>query len=257
MTTDAPRSLDATVDRRRVLRTAGAVAGATALLATPGTRISDRNIAKVAAKSGGNTTMLYHLEGRLLEVCTCNTLCPCWVGEDPDGGICDSVQAWQIDLGTIEGIDVTGRTLALAAHIPGNVLAGNWKAVIYVDDQSSEEQQAALLRVFTGQLGGPVADLAGLISDVVAVERAPIAFDVTEGKGTLTIGSIVEAELAPFRGATGALTTLNDTAFSTIPGAPAYPSKASHYRRDDTGHGLSAVNVKGQNAVQGYFKFEA
>jgi hypothetical protein len=28
----------------------------------------------------------YQLEGRLLEVCTCGVLCPCWVGADPDGG---------------------------------------------------------------------------------------------------------------------------------------------------------------------------
>ena len=28
--------------------------------------------------------MGYHLEGRLLEVCDCRVLCPCWIGEDPD-----------------------------------------------------------------------------------------------------------------------------------------------------------------------------
>ena len=41
--------------------------------------------------------MAYQLEGRLLEVCTCNTLCPCWVGDDPDYGTCDGVLSWQID----------------------------------------------------------------------------------------------------------------------------------------------------------------
>ena len=29
--------------------------------------------------------MGYQLEGRLLEVCDCRVLCPCWIGEDPDG----------------------------------------------------------------------------------------------------------------------------------------------------------------------------
>src|SRR5262245_38851819 len=48
------------------------------------------------------------VEGRLLEVCTCGILCPCWVGEDPDGGTCDSALAWRIDNGNIEGIDVSG-----------------------------------------------------------------------------------------------------------------------------------------------------
>ena len=54
------------------------------------------------------TTMTYDISGRLLEVCTCNVLCPCWVGEDPDGGTCDSVFGWAVDEGTIEGIDVGG-----------------------------------------------------------------------------------------------------------------------------------------------------
>ena len=31
--------------------------------------------------------------------------------------------------------------------------------------------------MFTGQLGGPVADIVKLIGEVVAVERAPITFD--------------------------------------------------------------------------------
>ncbi|MDA2919639.1 DUF1326 domain-containing protein [Desulfobacterota bacterium AH_259_B03_O07] len=31
--------------------------------------------------------MGYKLEGRLLEVCNCKVLCPCWIGEDQDNGI--------------------------------------------------------------------------------------------------------------------------------------------------------------------------
>ena len=27
--------------------------------------------------------MGYHLEGKLLEVCDCKVLCPCWIGEAP------------------------------------------------------------------------------------------------------------------------------------------------------------------------------
>ena len=112
---------------------------------------------------------VYWVEGRLLEVCTCKAICPCWVGEDPDGGTCDSSLAWRVDSGSIEGIDVSGLTLAISVHIPGNVFAGGWKAVVYVDDQADDGQRDALLKVFTGQLGGGIADLAALIGDVLAV----------------------------------------------------------------------------------------
>jgi hypothetical protein len=198
----------------------------------------------------------YVVEGRLLEVCSCEAVCPCWVGEDPDGGTCDSVLGWRVDSGTIEGVDVSGLTLALSVFIPGNVLAGNWKAVVYVDDSATDEQHEALLKVFTGQLGGAIADLAGLIGEVVAVERVPIRFDVEEGSGTLQIGDVAEAELVAFQGATGA-TALHDSVFSTIPGSPAYVGKATRFRRTEAAHGLSDVELQGRNAIQGHFRFSA
>lgn len=211
---------------------------------------------ETAATLAENATS-YTIDGRLLEVCSCSAPCPCWVGEDPDGGTCDSVLGWRVDSGIIEGVDVSGLTLALSVFIPGNVLAGNWKAIVYVDDKATEEQQAALLKVFTGQLGGAIADLAGLIGEVVAVERVPIRFDVDEGSGAFSIGDAAEAELVSFRGATGKATALYDTVFTTIPGSPAFVGKAKRFRRDAASYGMRDVDIEGRNAIQGQFHFEA
>lgn len=201
--------------------------------------------------------MAYQLEGRLLEVCNCEVLCPCWIGEMPDNGTCDAVVAYQIDQGTIGGLDVSGHTFALINHIPGNVLDGNWKVVLFVDQDASDEQSNAILNAFTGQLGGPLADLAQLVGEVVAVERAPIDFEVVDGKGTLKIGSVVDADMAPYVGPSGEITTLNESVFSTIPGSPAYVSKASTYKRSSSGYGLKDVSLTDHNAIQGTFRFEA
>ena len=199
--------------------------------------------------------MAYNLEGSLLEVCTCKVICPCWVGEDPDGGTCDGIVAYHVDRGTVDGVDVSGRSFVLLAHIPGNVLKGNWLAVVYVDDKATSQQEEALLNAFTGKLGGPLADQAQLIGEVVAVERAPIDFRVEKGKGTLKIGDGIEAELEPLQGATG-FTTLNDSIFSNIPGSPAYVSKAPKYRANVPQLGFN-INLSGHNAVQGSFRFAA
>ena len=247
----ADRIVRSLVDRRRLLHAGGAVAGALAF----GT--GRRAAGAQDTTSEEAATMTYEIEGRLLEVCTCLAVCPCWVGQDPDGGECNSALAWRIDKGTIEGIDVSDRTIALSVHIPGNVLAGNWRAVVYVDDQTTPEQQEAILKVFTGQLGGAIADLAGLIGEVITVERAPITFTVEGGEGTLKIGEDVEAELAPFQGATGEATSLHDSVFSTIPGSPAFVGQASRFWRDNTRHGLSSIDLSGHNAIQGLFRFEA
>ena len=202
--------------------------------------------------------MGYDIEGRLLEVCTCNVLCPCWVGEDPDYTTCDTTIAWGIERGAIDGVAVDGLTFAVSAHIPKNILTPtSWTAVVFVDERATPEQEGVLLRLFTGQLGGPVADLAGLIGEVVAVERTPITFTVDGGKGNLRIGALVEAEMAPFVGATGNPTTLAETVFSTIPGSPVYAAKASTYKRDGSGHGIPSVDLEGHNALQGHFRFAA
>jgi hypothetical protein len=203
------------------------------------------------------TAMAYQLEGKLLEVCNCNVLCPCWIGEDPDNGTCDTVVAYHIDQGAINGTDVSGLTLALVAYIPGNILQGNWRVAVFVDDKASPQQQDALLNVWTGKLGGPVADLAKLVGEVVTVQRAPITFTVSEGEGTLKIGDVVDTVMCPYKGATGNLTTLNESVFSTIPGSPAYVSKASRYRRNTIQYGLNNVDLQNSNAIQGAFRFAA
>jgi len=55
------------------------------------------------------TKVIYELEGTLLEACSCGVLCPCWIGEDPDGGACDAFNAYHFDHGTIrfEGQSLT------------------------------------------------------------------------------------------------------------------------------------------------------
>jgi hypothetical protein len=199
--------------------------------------------------------MAYRLEGKLLEVCTCNVLCPCWVGEDPDGGTCDGTLSWHIEKGDIQGVDVSGLTIAMLCHIPGNIMNGNWRAVVFLDDKSSSQQEEAILNVFTGKLGGPIADFASLVGEVVGVERVPVTFEVQGGKGRLRLGSAVTADLEPFQGATGESTTLRDSIFTTIPGSPAYVGKAPVYKATSSALGLD-IDLQDHNAVQGSFLFE-
>lgn len=198
--------------------------------------------------------MAYSVEGQLLEVCTCNILCPCWVGGDPDEGYCDAIVGWHIKEGEIEGVDVTGRTFAMLVHIPGNVLDGNWKARLYLDQDTSDAQQEGILNLWGGKLGGAITDLASLIGEVVSVEKTNITFDVEGVNGTIKVGDVASASLEAFKGATGVETTLNETIFSTIPGKPAYVGKASSFKVNAPGFN---IDLKDHNAICGHFKFEA
>ena len=199
--------------------------------------------------------MGYKLEGELLEVCNCDVLCPCWIGENPDRGTCESSLAYHFTSGEIDGVDISGLTVATTVNIPGNVLEGNWRQAIYIDDAASDEQAQMLTGVFTGEKGGPMADLAKLVGEVAQVRRAAISFEVEEGKGKYTVDDFVHAEMEPYRGPTGEPTTLVESIFSTIPGSPAYVAKARVFRLDDPSIGVRQ-DLTGNNAIQGSFAFE-
>ena len=200
------------------------------------------------------TGVVYDLEGTLLEACSCLAVCPCWVGQDPDGGSCDAVNAYRFERGTIRGVDVSGLSFINVVHIPGNVLVpGSWQVVSFVDDRASDAQFEAILDAYHGRLGGPLADLAGLVGEVMAVERTPIIHEIREGRGSLRIGEVVSAEMEPFCGPDGTLTTLRDSLFSTVPGSPAYVAQASHHRVDLPRHGM-VWSFEGRNAIQSDYR---
>jgi hypothetical protein len=198
--------------------------------------------------------MGYRLQGKVLEACTCQIICPCWVARDPDGGKCEGAMAYQVESGTIDGVDVSGLTIAMLANIPGNVTAGNWRVIVFVDANANDDQEKALLEVFSGKAGGPVADFASLIGEIVEVQKVPITFDIAKGLGTFEAGP-VRAEIEPLMGATGKQTVLAETAFSTIPGSPAFVARSTSYTADAPKLGIS-LDLSDRNAIQGDFLFE-
>src|SRR5215831_19635568 len=86
------------------------------------------------------TQKTYDLDGTLLEACSCAGPCPCWVGDDPDGGTCDAFLAYHYDKGHFNDVDVSGLTMSIVAKVPGNILAGNWKVAVFVDNKATPKQ---------------------------------------------------------------------------------------------------------------------
>jgi len=202
------------------------------------------------------TAAAYDMRGDLIEACSCMAPCPCWVADDPDDGFCNSFTGYHIREGHSRGVDLGGTTLVSLVQIPGNVAAGNWREVAFVSDNVSDEQYEALLDAFHGRLGGPLADLAGLISDRVAQYRVPIEYTIEDGKGTVKVGHpsrdgfAIDTVMEPFRGPDGEPTRLLNSAWSTIPGNEALLGKASHNNIDMGEHGMEWA-YEGRNSIQG------
>ena len=139
-------------------------------------------------------------------------------------------------------------------RIPGNVLAGNWRAAWFISDEASDEQFEAIHDAFAGKLGGPLADLAGLFGEVVAVERAPIVHETRGGQGhAADRRHRVRRDGALPRAGRQTVTTLRDSLFSTVPGSPAYVAKADRNRADLPQHDF-VWDFEGRNAIQSDWK---
>lgn len=196
----------------------------------------------------------YDLEGTLLEACSCKVLCPCWIGEDPDGGSCSAFNAYHVEHGTIGGVDVSGLNCVRVVLVPGNILTPNsWTQILLVDERASDEQMKAIVDAFEGRLGGPLADLAGLVRETLAVERAQISHEIHDGAGELKVGEVIASTMHPFLGPDGRTTTLRDSLFSTVPGSPAYVAVAETNEVNLPQYGME-WKLEHRNAIQADWK---
>lgn len=198
--------------------------------------------------------MAYDIQGQMIEVCSCNVICPCWAGLAPDGGTCEGVVAYDIHRGTIDGLDVSGLRYAILLHIPGHASQGNWRIVIYIDSHATDRQQEAIVNALTGNLGGPLADIAQLFGEVAGVERAAILFEVDQSEGRLQIGSSIKADVEPLLGATGNPITMHDTVFTTVPGSPTFVGKALTLQVNIPQYGFS-IDLRDHTSLQVEFRF--
>jgi hypothetical protein len=147
--------------------------------------------------------MAWKLEGRYVENCSCDVICPCtWsnLSRPATNDDCRAVLAFRVERGEVEGVDVSGRTVVLAILTPKLMVDGNWQAGLLFDQDTSDEQITLLTQVFTGTLGGPMAGLAPLITEFLGAERAAIDLDVGSDGWSLRVGEASELAGALVRG---------------------------------------------------------
>jgi hypothetical protein len=156
----------------------------------------------------GVIVMAWNVSGRYFENCTCDVVCPCTaslsLGADYDR--CKVVLVFHVDQGEVDGVDVSGLTVAAVGDTPKVMTDGNWRLGMLIDGAASDEQAAKLGAVFGGALGGPMEGLAPLITEMLGVERVSMEFSSEGGRHRLTLGEygVVELEdVVPFGVETG------------------------------------------------------
>ena len=145
--------------------------------------------------------MSWKVEGTYFENCNCTFVCPCSVTTFAMPGTedrCQVMLVFHVNRGTIDGVDVAGFSVAVAADAPPKMLDGNWRVGLLIDDKASKEQADKLAGVFSGQMGGPMATLAPLIGEVLGIEQKPMEFRESGHKHHVKIGNDVVIEVEDY-----------------------------------------------------------
>lgn len=124
--------------------------------------------------------MAWTLKGTWYEACSCRMICPCNLGPaEPDQGWCSGLLGFAVDAGASNGVDLGGAQFVLHAELPGDFLGGMDKAVIYLDDSSSDQQRSELEAIVQGKRGGVWEGVAGMIREFLPSKT--VHLEVTGG----------------------------------------------------------------------------
>jgi hypothetical protein len=139
----------------------------------------------------------WSLKGNYVETCSCELMCPCNLSFDHGAtyDFCRVTLAFDIREGEVDGTDIGGLKVVLIAESPKVMTEGNWKLGVLIDEQASDEQADKLVKVFSGQLGGPMAGLAPLVGEMLGVQRERIEVGEDGHRHTVRVGDVIDFEI--------------------------------------------------------------
>jgi hypothetical protein len=196
--------------------------------------------------------MAWRLEGTYIENCNCEVVCPCVAGgfaAPADYDRCNVVLAWHIDSGEVNGTDVSDLSVVLVVDSPRQMSEGNWRVGMFMDDRASDEQAEKLGGIFSGQMGGPLANIVPLISENLGMEVASIEH-VDDGlRHRVKVGDAIDVEIedlvSPFDpdGPLPKLTETKHPANSELTPARTLSARVQGLGLDFSGEGKSGVST--------------
>src|SRR5437762_218529 len=141
--------------------------------------------------------MAWSVKGEYVETCSCDLICPCNATFDHGAtyDYCRVTLVFDIREGEVDGTDIGGLKIAAIADTPKVMTEGNWRLGLFVDENASDEQADKLVKVFTGQLGGPMGALAPLVGEVLGVERATIEVNDDGRRHSVRVGNTIDFDI--------------------------------------------------------------
>lgn len=195
----------------------------------------------------------WKLTGTYFEACSCDIACPCTFLSAPTTGECNAFAGWHIDDGSFADVNLSGLNVALALHAPGHMLEVKWRVALYLDIRASEEQKNVLTQIYTGQVGGHLANLAPLIGEVIGISSVPIEYEADGKQRRLKVADILEGEIEAIQDQGGADVSINNAPLGLAPGYPIIVAKSKKFTYND--HGFD-WEISGKNGFYSPFTYQ-
>src|SRR5262245_39988322 len=161
-----------------------------------------RHNAATAAQESTMSPTPWRIKADYLENCNCDLLCPCLFAVKPTAGDCNVPIAYHIREGHYGTVHLDGLTVVRVTIFPGPgiMASGNQKMALYIDERATDEQYDALVQIFTGKAGGPLARLQVLVTQFLGVKRTPITYTIDGPIHSVAIPGILDVAIEPAGG---------------------------------------------------------
>lgn len=197
--------------------------------------------------------MAWNVSGTYFETCNCEAACPCVFLSPPTEGDCTALVGWHIEEGIHDDVQLGGLNVALAVYSGGHMATTQWRAAVYLDDQATEQQAAALGAIFSGAAGGHPAVLAGHIGEVMGAVPTAIAFDADDSTLTFTVGDVADVKLTAIEGQGGAQVLISNHPLAVAPGNQIVTARSDHFTYGDHGY---EWELSGKNGFISPFQYQ-
>lgn len=140
-------------------------------------------------------TPSWHVSGKYYETCSCDFVCPCVPGQlavRPTNGTCTFAMAFQVDRGNYGTVSLDGLGFIVLGFTPEAMGNGNWSVGVITDERGNAEQRDAITAIASGAAGGPIAALSGLVGKFLGAESAPIRFEQSGAKWSVSAAGFVD-----------------------------------------------------------------
>lgn len=144
------------------------------------------------------TRPTYRIKMDHIEACNCQHGCNCQFGGFPNEGKCEFLIAYNITEGEYGDVALDDVRVVVGLKYPGAIHEGDGEGVLFIDEDASPEQVAAIDEIWSGRAGGmPWEALAGTLRTMEGPVPVSVDLQAAGKRSSVSIPGVLKMELTP------------------------------------------------------------